>query len=305
MDEHSNQTAAPSTRISRWRPALYFLAGGLLLMLLALGVITALDSDLDWSAETRLALLFLLTLLVLGFSVGGFGYVLRQAKFSPIMITLALAYGLPALVYALLGGALQTRFDPFSAALQQLSLLPGLFLGQPWLYLLPTLTLAFVGSPNILPVPVERSGQLPSISVGLLAGGLLGLAAGFAYSLSAAIVESGPAADILTRSSELPLLVRLVTLLVAVLIAPWAIERFFRGELLARWQPYLGRTGAALATAALYATLQFRPLMWLPAFLVGLGLAGLVQHTGRLREAIAAHAAANLVLYFLGWYLVI
>jgi len=291
--------------IQRWRPALYFLAGSILLLVLAFGVITALDSDLGWPAETRLALLFMLTLLVLGFSVGGFGYVLRRAKFIPIVITLGLAYGLPALVYVLLSGVLQTRLDPLSAALQQLSLLPGLFLGQPWLYLLPTLTLAFLGPPVTLPNPVGRAVQIPSLPIGLLTGALLGLAAGFVYSLGVAIIEAGPSAEMLNRSFELPLLVRLVTLLVAVFVAPWATERFFRGELLARWQPVLGPAGAALATSAVYATLQFRPLLWLPAFLVGLGLAGMVQHSGRLREAIVAHAAANLVLYFLGWYLVL
>ncbi len=308
-DNQLDQKSMPDAAGTSWRPALLFLGGGFFLLLLSLGLLAMLDSQLAWSAEIRLALLFLLSLLVLGFSVGGLGYVLRRVlrggHLNPVVITLALAYGLPALVYLLLSGVLYRQFQPISTALQALSFFPGFFPGQPWMYLLPVLILAFLGNPAVLPQPAEPVWRLPSLGFSLLIGALLGLAAAFAYSLLAGMVESSSAAQALARSDELPLLVRLMTLLVSLAVAPWALERFFRGELLARWQPVIGRSAAVLATAALYASLQFRPLVWLPAFLVGLGLAGLVLRTGRLRDAVVAHAAVNLVLFFLGWYLVI
>lgn len=311
MAQESPLTPAGGAKppLIRWRTALYFLGGGAILLVFASLVLGALGRDQEIPAETKLVIFFMLTLLVLAFSVGSLGYVLHSGllrqRYSPLLLALVLAYALPALVLFALTGFLYSQEAALREVLLQVTLLPALFPGQPWLFLWQALILAFLGRPLIQQSVAARSlSWFPSVPFGLLAGLALGLLAAFAYSLTVARLENSAPASLFVVTAEIPALVRVVTLVVALTVAPWAEERFFRGELLARWQPRLGRAGAALATAALFATLQLRPLLWLPAFLAGLGLAFLAQSTGRLREAVLAHAAANLVVYFLGWYLV-
>ncbi len=305
------QPGAPPVLPRRWKVALVFLAGGAALILLALLVLSLLQNQPSLPGETLLALLSLLILLALGFAVGGLGYVLRSSlanrRYSPIVLILLLAYLLPAGVYVGLGSVLVFDLPLLNQALPQGALLSSLFPAQPWLFLWQALILAFVGAPPALPRPVteDAARRLPAVPLGLLGGVAVGLAAAFAFSLTATWLESTRALALPARPADIPPLMRWVTLLVGVGIAPWAEERFFRAELLIRWQPRLGGWGAALASAALFATLQLRPLLWLPAFIAGLGLALLVQSSGSLRPAILAHAAANALLFVLGWYLMI
>ena len=80
----------------------------------------------------------------------------------------------------------------------------------------------------------------------------------------------------------------------SVLLVPLVEEAFFRGYVLARLDgPGWRRAAAILVSAALFALLHDR---WLAAFLSGIVFSLVMLRRGRLGDAAAAHAAANLVL---------
>ena len=79
-----------------------------------------------------------------------------------------------------------------------------------------------------------------------------------------------------------------------MLLVPLVEEAFFRGYVLARLDgPGWRRAAAILVSAALFALLHDR---WLAAFLSGIVFSLVMLRRGRLGDAVAAHAAANLVL---------
>jgi hypothetical protein len=82
-----------------------------------------------------------------------------------------------------------------------------------------------------------------------------------------------------------------------VLLVPVIEEMFFRDYLerrLRRGEGLAWRLGAALATAALFALLHDR---WAEAFVAGLAFSWAIARRGRLADAVAAHAAANAVVF--------
>ncbi len=80
----------------------------------------------------------------------------------------------------------------------------------------------------------------------------------------------------------------------SVVLVPVVEEAFFRGYLLARLDgPGWRRAAALVVSSALFALLHER---WLAGLLAGLVFGGVLLRRGRLVDAIACHAAANLVL---------
>jgi len=80
----------------------------------------------------------------------------------------------------------------------------------------------------------------------------------------------------------------------SVLLVPLVEEAFFRGYVLARLDgPGWRRAAAVLVSATLFALLHDR---WLAALLSGIVFGLVMLRRGRLGDAVAAHAAANLVL---------
>jgi len=73
----------------------------------------------------------------------------------------------------------------------------------------------------------------------------------------------------------------------------------FRGRLLAAWQARYGPTAGSLLCAAVYALACMRPALWLPAFLVGLGLNWLAARGQGLRLPVMAHAVMNLIILWI------
>jgi membrane protease YdiL (CAAX protease family) len=284
-----------------------------LLILLAAGagagllwaVLRSLTRARQTSPEWQLFLLLLAALLSLWIGLGGLALLLRRrgrslADIFSLPLIFALAYLIPALVFVLPGWVSQSRAQPAV-------LLPGgvwgpagLVVGQPWYYLWQALMLAassFVRKPQFSTALPHRTALHWRVTAALLAGLVIWLAAAFVYGLLASPFSAFPEAP-------LPLL-QIMVLVVATLIAPWGEERFFRGELLPRQESAWGHTPAVLVNAALFATVQLRPLLWLPAFVVGLLLAELTLRTRRLVFPILAHALCNLLFFFLGWYLVL
>ena len=96
-----------------------------------------------------------------------------------------------------------------------------------------------------------------------------------------------------------------LTALTVLLLSPWVIEIFFRVELWHILTEKAGPTGATFLVALVYATLQFRLLLWLPAFLFSLGLSELYRRTGSLLAIAAAHTVFNALMLLLNIGLVL
>ncbi|NPV77517.1 MAG: CPBP family intramembrane metalloprotease [Anaerolineae bacterium] len=223
----------------------------------------------------------------------------------PSGAALALAYLAPALVLLwpvwveLFLRLPERRFWPALASGE------GLLAGVPWFYLWNVIFLAGYA------VVTRRSQIAAHLPFGLAAfrrvGWLvpLGLAAGLGLFLAAAFTFSIQARAATLPPLKFPLLLKALVVFAGVIVAPWAIELFFRGELHARWRARWGAERASLATAAIYAAVQFRLMLFLPAFLLGFGLAELTRRNGRLLPAVLAHALYNLLAIALGWWVLL
>lgn len=257
--------------------------------------------------QTRLGALAFAAALCLLVGIGSLGWLLswrrgetpRFGMTLPAWALILLAYGLPLAVLLLPEWSV---FLSRSAAGGWKSLLgaAGLTAGQPWLYLWQAVVLAGYRSTRpgagILPKATLSRSWLVVFS--LLAGLGLWLVSIYVFGL----LTTQP--FILTSDTLTPPLPPVLFIpfgLVAVLLAPWAEESFWRAELFQCWIKPLGLYGSALVTAALFAVLQFRPLLFLPAFLLGLGLALLTHHTQRLYPAVLAHMLFNALTLLLGW----
>ncbi|MCD4673781.1 MAG: CPBP family intramembrane metalloprotease [Anaerolineaceae bacterium] len=293
------------TRFRKIRPRLLLILTALALAAVLWVVLRSLTQSPHLSIEWRLFLLLIAALLSLWIGLGGVTFLLKQygrslADVLSISVILILAYLIPTLAFVIPDWINQSLSDPKTLLPGGLLGTAGLAAGQPWFYLWQTLVLA--GSSLTRPSKLARAASDNAalhwqVTASLLTGLAAWLAGAFIYGLVSTPYPAEPSP---------PSAILQATLLgVSILIAPWAEEHFFRGEILPRWEASLGRTQAVLASAALFATLQLRPLLWLPAFVVGLMLAELALRTRRLIYPILAHALCNLLFFLLGWYLVI
>jgi membrane protease YdiL (CAAX protease family) len=147
--------------------------------------------------------------------------------------------------------------------------------------------------------------SIDTFLAGPLAGLGLWLVAYFCYNLLTPRPPHLPASSTIPTSlPALPFALHAAVIFIALAVAPWAEETFFRGRLLPLWQSKMGVWGLLLA-AAFYATLQFRPLLWLPAFILAIGLGLVARASGRLAPAILAHIVFNLLMLLVGWQMVL
>jgi len=256
------------------------------------------------SAELR-PLLILLALLVglLSLALGGLRRVLRWLQRQPrwaVAGVFGLAYLLPWGLYL---GVLGISTPPAAQTLPWTAQV--LVLGQPWLYLWQMLALALAvpwPPPSVLLArgwaSLRRQGAAFLLGLGL--GGLAGLG----YALLLAGFESRWPGTV-ERIPGLPPLALGLWLVTGLLLAPWVEERFFRATLLDAAAVQWGRPRAVMLSAALFALGQGRPLLLLPAFVLGLALGGLALRRGSWEAAAWAHMGVNLVLGGLAWYLLI
>jgi len=294
--------------------------GGIALVGLLWAFLRWLMSSTRLPVELKLVFLISTALLCLLAGLVGLSIFLRrhgrpQISVLPAGVVLALAYLVPALTFLLPdwlnllrgGQAPQASLISFSGA-------SSLTAGQPWFFIWQALVLTgyalsrqwvrgrqlaarpAAASAKTIPIPAFIPPVWPVLA-GLLSGLGLWLAGAFLFSLLV------PAAN----RQVLPVLPALhaTTLIIALTIAPYAEESFFRGELFNRWQARLGNPLTTLLTASLYGLLQVHPARGLPAFLLGLGLAALTRRTRHLLPAILAHAVYNALSFLFGWYLVI
>lgn len=220
---------------------------------------------------------------------------LQRRTASPrwrVLWWLACAY-LPAwLAFTLPEMLVLLRQRPASLGLLRAAGPPGLAAGQPEAFLWQGLVLALgllLMRPPRLSWPARR--RLENLAVGLLAGMALWLCCAFLLGLLLAPFQglfaplSAPPAPSL----------RLLLAVIGCLAAPWALESTFRlpGSPL---QAAFPLRRPALSIALLYALLQARPLLFLPAFGFSLGLSLLAQRTQGRAPVILAHAVFNLLM---------
>ncbi len=88
----------------------------------------------------------------------------------------------------------------------------------------------------------------------------------------------------------------IVAMAVAVSVAPFAEEVFFRGYVLSKWKARWGLPLAVVLSSALFAALHFNLLAFPGLLVVGACLAGLTLWTESLLPAILAHVVFNLLM---------
>ncbi len=291
-------------RAVRHFPVLLIAAVLLAMMLLLLRWVVLADS---LPTQTRLGALAFAAALCLLVGIGSLGWLLSWRRGEtphfgmtlPAWALILLAYGLP-LVLLLLPEWAVFLSRPADGGWQSLLGAAGLSVGQPWLFLWQAVVLASY-HPTHPVAAISSKATLPRnwlVALSLLTGLGLWLVSMYVFGLIAAqsfLHSTGAPAP------PLPPVLSIPFGLVAVLLAPWAEESFWRAELFQRWTKPLGLYGSALVTAVLFAALQFRPLLFLPAFLLGLGLALITHHTQRLYPAVLAHMLFNALMLLLSW----
>jgi membrane protease YdiL (CAAX protease family) len=269
-------------------------------------------SSSSFSASWKIGLLVMAAVLCLLASIAGilsiFLTLRRPVPRPPTPLIVALfAYIFPAfaLVFPFW---LATRFFSNTAGSMPSLLISWLQPAPPWLFvgqtgLLAVAVVVWFLLPgkvwrNILPLerPIWMLGILAGVGLWLLATFASTLISGLAFRLFS--VLSPAAAPTL---DTIPLPAFSLAVFVALVIAPPAEEYLFRHLLIQSWQPRLGTLAAAAASSALFATLLGRPLLWVPAFLLGMGLHTLTETTGHLRAAIFAHVIFNILALCVNW----
>ncbi|MDR3575357.1 MAG: CPBP family intramembrane metalloprotease [Anaerolineaceae bacterium] len=269
----------------------------------------------DFSLEGKLAVLAGLALLFLLAGLAGITIVLRrrrgradqQLQNTPILLVLSLAYLVPVLAFVV-PEILNGRTNISDPVLQKAA-------GQPWVFLWQALILAvfmafqywqqsrslsgMAGQPlKVTPLTIDNFLAGPLVGLGLW------LVSYFCYNLLTPPAPHIPDPTLEVTLPALPFALHAAVIFIALAVAPWAEESLFRGRIFPRWQAKIGVWGLLLS-AALYATLQFRPLLWLPAFILALGLSLVVRASGRLAPAVIAHIVFNLLMLLVGWQMVL
>jgi membrane protease YdiL (CAAX protease family) len=309
-----------------WRVTLLIVSGALLL---AAALWFGLDSlvTASLSAKWQLAAFACIAIILLTIGLGGLAFTFRQQRNLPIsaiipglIVVLAV---LPSFIIAITFAVVaHTVIRPTQSLLAELLMQPEASLWRPWVFLWQMLVLAFalwitVPSSQISinedrqktllgKVTAWLKRNLPnkrSFIASLLGGLALWLVFTFIQSIAASF--SQPWLD-LSGGSEtpIPLGLSIVLAFLALAIAPWLEETFFRGFLMDHWQSHLTPLLANACVAAVFAFLPMRPLLWLPAFLLGFGLGILRQRSG-LPAAIFAHILFNALMLLLNPLLVI
>jgi membrane protease YdiL (CAAX protease family) len=273
------------------KQTLVITAGLAALLLLYAGLRLVLASR-TLAAEWKLGLIFSIAMLFLLGGLAGMDLALRRVlrparREISLPLVFCLAYLLPGLVF-------------LAPAVGRVPLLS--FPGDSfaWYFIWQALVMGAYQLNRLRqavganPWPVMRR-RLPAA---MLSGGMSGLG----MWLAAVFVISILTAQ-LPEAVTFPIskLMRVVMLLAALGVAPWAEEMFFRRQLLQQWQPRLGQMGAGLLSALIFAVLQARALLVIPAFLFGLGAAVLAQRTRSALAPAAAHFVFNLLMLILGW----
>jgi membrane protease YdiL (CAAX protease family) len=285
-----------------------------------------LTTAANLSTSGQLAAFAGLAVFLLTLGLGGLAFFFRRQPSlpeSPLMSSIMLGLVvLPsftiATTFALVA---HTIIRPTQSLLAELLVQPEASLWRPWVFFWQVLVLIFALriTPSSPIITSDRSQTSVwkrawywidrdlttnrSLVAGLLSGLALWLVYVFIQSMAASF--SNPWLDL--GESAVPTLATpllIILAVVALTLAPWAEEVFFRGLLFEHWQTKLSPVLTNLGAAAIFAFLPMRPLLWVPAFLLGIGLGFLRQRSG-LSAAILAHILFNSLMLVLNPLLVI
>lgn len=209
-------------------------------------------------------------------------------------VVLSAAYGLPLLATAISYAWLTFVQAPILADGLAGSLFRATW--QPFLYFWQVMVL-FFSLWLLFPARLVDGIALQKLPAAVLSG--LGCGVVSVFILSVLLNWSNQAARSLAAIDP-PAVLRWVTMALALSVAPFAIEGFFRQILLSGWQARFGGTKGFWMVAGLFAFLTFQPALWLPALISGVAFSLLVRYQS-LTSAMIAHAVANAVLLIVGW----
>jgi membrane protease YdiL (CAAX protease family) len=272
-----------------WRAALIYFALIPAACLLGWLLIKIVIETPDTTFLQKVITLFALT--VIAFLIGLAGFRLtalanRDPRRTPnLLIVFATIYFIPGLLFG-------------AATIHSPGLIwrPGL--GMPWLYFWQNIILLIIllrERDHAAPTKFDRRVLIFSLFLG--AG--VGICSAFVIGLLDSISLVSYHAPQLSPVSYI------LIMFVSIFVAPLAAEMVFRKRLLDLWQPSWGFTKAMLASSIVYAFLQLRPLVILPAFILGCCLSWLYWYTKKLVYPIIAHLVFNILMLVLGWWLVV
>lgn len=202
----------------------------------------------------------------------------------------------PVWIVAIGLGIFQTLPTFFSP--QQILALPA-----PWVWIIQGSLLFLFMLPQILPVrqwfsPISQ--PLLTLGASFLLGWMLALMSLFGYHLSARLLGVNPGVIPAPENIQ-----KWVAGFLGVLILPISEQLFFRKYLFQALTLRLSPIQAGGASALLFALVQGRPLLFLPALIFSLLLQWLTRSFSDPRVALLTHAFANVFLMILNWNLIL
>jgi membrane protease YdiL (CAAX protease family) len=135
------------------------------------------------------------------------------------------------------------------------------------------------------------------IVIGILAG----LGSGLINVYMISVTSNLPVNQSLALSAAVsPPLLKWTSSILAISLAPFAFERFFRQILLQSWQTRFGSVKGFWLVAVAFALLTFQPTLMLPA-LCSTIIYGLLIQTQPFGTVVIAHALTNALILIAGW----
>lgn len=267
------------------------------------------------SAEWKLALISLsaLTFLIVGMVslrmlLQPEGTLLRMRQ-TTIVVVLICAYLVPTLVFVLPDWLqLPVNFLPGDVTVSPRGINTA---GQPWFFIWQALALtgyAFFRRWSISVSPLSDANEAPSrlrpgyawpwvVIIALIGGLAVWMSSIFLIDLTSNTFQS----EIVPLND----LFKGFLLVIALTAAPWAEEYFFRSELRFTWNNQWGDLLGGTGSACLFAFLQLRPVLFLPALLMAVAANSLIRRTGKLYPAVLLHTLFNALIFSNGWYLIL
>lgn len=277
-----------------FRILLLTFAAGLLVLMFALlfkSMLINPDIKIEMLYNILLASIFLFLLIAAFLVVRAlqhWGYVNKP------WVTLMAAYGLPFLVIVITYLWLQMEKAPLIEGRLINSFFQATW--QPLLYFWQVMILVF-SLRMLFPGTIPRQNfQWESVLVGVLAGLGAGLVNVFIISVLANLTANQTS---LQTSLAPPSLLKWSSILLAISLAPYVVERFFRQILLDAWQSRFGNGKGFWLVAVLFAVVTFQPILMLSAFCSAILLGVLIQRYP-FSTILVAHIVINAVLLIAG-----
>ena len=273
----------------------FFLVAGLIVLLIPFLFKTTFSNpemSIEFQYSLLLSFIFLFLLVaayLVVWALKHWGYAQKP------LITLFAAYGLPILAIVITYTWLQ---------LEQAPLIEGRLINsyfrviwQPLLYFWQVMILLFSFRflfPGVFPRQIlERK----HIVIGILAG----LGSGLINVYMISVISNLPINQSLALTTAVsPPLLKWTSTILAISLAPFAFERFFRQILQQSWQTRFGSVKGFWLVAVAFALLTFQPTLMLPALCSAI-LYGLLIQTQPFGTVVIAHAVTNALILFAGW----